>query len=737
MMKKCSLFLTLVIAAILSIPVSAAEPAVLWSKDVLTKGSLEAELNFAPNGAKAVLAFYHDGELAAVNTKYVSEGKAKLSVNIPEAREFDCAKVFIWDNKTLSPYSETVSSINISGAGGNLRELWYSDDQKNNHSGSIAYHSFEPQEALYKAGFDLTIVKNSDAAVLFGSSGAGNLTYSNSAVTLLFNGGKFTVKNGDGNGNYTDSGTVLCPVHEGQTYHIEFNGSVADNTYAVSITDQDGKTYESGDISARKNAASIDTVGFISNSVKTTVSGGKPSGFRFYAENFKIIPIEETVVYTGFAGRYYALRDVKSGKYIRGNNGRLTVDYTSVKDTSAMFMPRDMGDGGFAFECRSSKNRITAQTAGGALKSAAYVMTDNSQHWQLIESESFSEENKTYYIKNMLTGDYAAAGSGVLSSGSEGNKAEIRFIPLDEESPLVKVSGMNCYKLLSRSQRSRIEEIYESVAGDAFGRYGGISEYTFRMRIDTVLEEILPGELTDKEAADKLINLLKPDNNHVVKNIADSGDVSSKLPGTEGVTMKKGAGVDGTYVFWRTTQLKGTKYPLDIYGPDGELQQTITLYVQDDNTARHNADSFCKIVTQIPYQMRKFLKSVRVRYDSANSFNGGGSDLYIRVNWNMAPEQVKSTVFHELGHIVDNNATSGWWSGGGKWKEAMAKDMICASTYARSSNAEDFAEFNRMYFACYQNPDKQRALKILFPNRYASYQRLRNSVLDGYSLWDD
>lgn len=738
-MKKV-LSLTAAAIALLAVSAHGAEPKVLWNKTALENGTLTAELAYAPSGEKAILAYYHDGALDNVNTVYVSEdGTAKLSLRTINPKSGDKACVYIWDDETMMPLCAAVSEITPNGASGNLREIWYSDDQKTNKATSVAYHSFDEQTALYKAEIDITIAKSGDLALMFGDSANGNLTYSNSAAILLFNGGKFTVKNGNGSGAYTDNGTVLCNANVGETYHIEFSGNVAENTYTVKITDKNGATYESKTLTARKNAAKIDIVGLVSNSTKTVVSGNNYSGYCFTGEEFSVKEIEpekEIIEYTGFAGRYYAVQVASTGRYVRGNNGRLTADYSTVRDNSAEFMARDMADGGIAFECASSKNRMT-DSGEVQLKSSAYNTENMSQHWQLIESENYSADNQTYYLKNLMTEKYITLSGNNLGAGAESNKAELRFVPLDDKSKLVKVSKMGCYELLSKNQRKRIETLYSTVAGDIFGRYGERTEWNFRIRIENVLDEILEGSLTDEQAASKLEGLLTPENNHLFQNSAHSGAVSSSLPGVKGVTAEKGQGTDGEYDFWRGTMLKGTKYPLNIYGEDGQLQQTITLYVHNDATAKHNADSFCAMVAQIPQPMRKYLKNVKIRNDTANSFNGGGTDLYIRVNWKQTPDDVKSTVFHELGHILDSNAASGWWSGGSGWKKAMEADMVCASEYARSSNAEDFAEFNRLYFACWGNQDKQIGLQIVFPERYASYYRLRHSVLNGYELWED
>ena len=446
--------------------------------------------------------------------------------------------------------------------------------------------------------------------------------------------------------------------------------------------------------------------------------------------------LEPVYVYEGFEGLYYGMK--VDGKYVRGNNGKLTYDYNTVADASAMFIPRDMGDGSHAFVCRSSNNRMTApETVLQNIASKAYAVNDNSQHWILEESENYSKNNLSYYIKHIDSGNYMgkALWGQNLTLRQEKDKVEVTFVPLYEESPLYIVSKTQSYNSLSDRQRSRLESVYESVAGDIFGRYGGHDEWTPRIRMDNMFREILSGQLDAAEQRALLSDFLSTANNFIYSGQASYEKVSTALPGTEGLYWTIDDGVAGTYDFWRGTMLSGVLYKLTIHTANGEVQQTVNLYVQDDGTAQTNANTFKNIIVQIPHIFRRNLKNVKVRSDSANSYNGGGGDLYIRLNWSPDANGMRSTVVHELGHIMSSN--NGGWAEGGGWKNAIAQDMYTPSTYGGTNSTEDFAEFCRMYFSCYGNRDMQRGLKIIMPERYASFGRLRKNNLGGWGLWKD
>lgn len=612
-------------------------------------------------------------------------------------------------------------------------EKWYSDDQKTNHSATIAYHSFEALDGEYEMSFELTLVKKGDNAVMLHDSDKTVLDYANSSVILLFKGSDFAVRNGNGSGSYTAAAVNICPAEEGKTYKIKIYGSVAENSYTIAITDEEGETYIGGPVKARTNGSKLDSLALISNSHKTLVSGEDYSDYSFYITGFNAETIVDDPLYSGFAGRYYGVR--AKGKYVRGNNGRLSADWTAVKDNSAMFLPRDMGDGTFAFVCRSSERRITAADSG-PLVSGDYDYNGISQHWILEESENYSDEAPAYYLKSAENGMYVGLSDGYLTAVNEKDKIELVFEPLNEESPLRLISETDAYGRLSKAQRRRLEMIYETVAGDVFDRYSNDiigAEWTPRKRIDNIYKEAAD---SDDELYNKLTNFLSTGGGYLMTDGTISlCPVSAELPGTSGVTYKVTDGEEGTYDLWNGTMISGTKYNLSIYAADGSVQQTIALYVQNSDDPKRNAEYFPEAFIRIPYVYRKNIKTVKIREDEANSFNCGYSDLYIRVQGTRDTDTMLRILCHEMSHSV--SAGAGGWAEGNGWAQAINDDMISVSEYGGNNSTEDFAEFGRLYFICYGNRDRQKALQLLFPNRYASFYRLRHSYLGGFELWED
>ncbi len=730
-MKKIVTMILAVVMTMSAIPVHAFD--VSWNDWYWFFGYARADITNAEDGGKAVLAIYSDADdtLLRVTTGTVSNQNANVSARVSSG---EYVRVFVWDKNSLEPLGEY--PFNVTRDGVNGKGFVFSDNQRANNSNAVGYKSLTPFTGEYALSMILTVSEKGDNAIMIGDSENGELSYNTSSAILLFNGENFTVRAGDGNGNYSSEAYVLCPVTVGKSYVVTIAGNTTENSYNIKIKDGENE-YVSGTLTSRRNAEKIDTLALISNGKNTTNNSGYYEDFAFYARNINLsAEFEEVVIdyeYKGFAGLYYALK--ADDKYIRGNMGKLSCDYTYVSDDSAMFIPRDMGDGSYAFVCKSSNNRITVSSDAENLLSAAYDVNSDNQHWILEESENYSDDNLAYYMKNLSTGEYIGTGNGVLVKTDADRKTEIILEPLYDESLLYLVSKTEAYNALSDSQKKRLEDVYESVAGDVFGRYGGHTEWTPRIRMDNAFRDILSGQLDVAEQRALLFDFLSTANNFIYSGQASYEQISTTIPGTNGLYWTIDEGVEGTYDFWRGTMLEGVLYKLSIHESDGTVQQTLSLYVQNDGTAKTNAETFKNVIVQIPYIFRTNLRTVKVRSDSANSYNGGGGDLYIRLNWSPDKNSMRSTVVHELGHIIDSN--NGNWSSGGGWKNAIAMDMYTPSTYGGTNSTEDFAEFSRLYFACYSNRDMQRGLQIIMPERYASFGRLRKNNLGGWGLWED
>ena len=157
-----------------------------------------------------------------------------------------------------------------------------------------------------------------------------------------------------------------------------------------------------------------------------------------------IVPInagadENTGAYNGFAGIYQ--RICIDGKTVRQKDDKFVLADSPAADLSDLFLPRDMGDGSFAFENKKTENRIAKAEQGEALPATLYNihrfytehpdnfagLNDDTQHWVLERKDN----TDTYYLKSLDNELYMGVStSGELTAVDEGQKAEISFEPV-------------------------------------------------------------------------------------------------------------------------------------------------------------------------------------------------------------------------------------------------------------------------------------------------------------------
>ncbi len=119
-------------------------------------------------------------------------------------------------------------------------------------------------------------------------------------------------------------------------------------------------------------------------------------------------------------------------------------------------------------------------------------------------------------------------------------------------------------------------------------------------------------------------------------------------------------------------------------------------------------------IARTPYAIRQYVHWLYWKAgDGANSFNGGGNAIWIRLNYEPATsQQITSTLCHELGHILDSNVLPN----NDVWSYAESMDAIPISGYGATNQAEDLAEFNKLFFMS-RDTDAFEYLEEIYPNR--------------------
>ena len=119
---------------------------------------------------------------------------------------------------------------------------------------------------------------------------------------------------------------------------------------------------------------------------------------------------------------------------------------------------------------------------------------------------------------------------------------------------------------------------------------------------------------------------------------------------------------------------------------------------QKYGTANAVASSADKGFSYIPYQYRKYITNIRDYYHTANQFNCGAKDMFVRTSYEVSAEGFATTAAHEVGHSL--SGSWGWVCSSSRYTHAINSDINKVSGYGSKNNSEDFAEFVQFAVSC-------------------------------------
>ena len=161
-----------------------------------------------------------------------------------------------------------------------------------------------------------------------------------------------------------------------------------------------------------------------------------------------------------------------------------------------------------------------------------------------------------------------------------------------------------------------------------------------------------------------------------------------------------------TYDGWRGAKRQGFKHLVSVDGRE------YTIYTPAaDSPERENV---AQAIAGLPTALRILLKQVIVEpYGTANEFNGGGNEIWVRRGEATPLSMLDDTLSHEIGHLLMNRTDCY-----PAWQEAVGRDVLSVSHYGRLNPSEDFADFVRLFLSTKGDEAKIASLKQLFPARF-------------------
>ncbi len=441
--------------------------------------------------------------------------------------------------------------------------------------------------------------------------------------------------------------------------------------------------------------------------------------------------------YNGLSERYYTLDSANGSiaveKYTETNAAGRPVTRRRIiaSDTGTSFRLKDMTEGEFAFEDAETPRMRLEYTQEDNIRVYYYSAGSEKQRWTL-------EEYNTGYAIRHSNGGYLAIADNAVILQEEEYEWNLTFYG---ETPFSLMTSLDGFKLLSDTEQQRIIEICTSIGADAMP-YAPNND-SFLDDCEKVFSRLYYGNYTPEEEKAQILGAIS---NPVIGQLAESGFYYSlaAFPGGD-ATITQSDPVKTKHVMWDLVEENGVIYSaseehpytgeaincyrIDVTYKTDDTTQNVAVYCVDPNFA--NVQTAINALGKFPCAYRKNIKNLYVYLSTTTStYNCGGEELFVRLAGTATEQAMIKSFAHELGHSNDymangdiNNRAS-HWSQGAKWQSAVTDDIATISTYGNSNSDEGFAEFARLYWLCYGNRDLEIGIKQLFPNRFASFQRM-------------
>lgn len=330
------------------------------------------------------------------------------------------------------------------------------------------------------------------------------------------------------------------------------------------------------------------------------------------------------------------------------------------------------------------------------------VKTDKINNWRFfqIEPDLVGGKKNVYAIKQRSSGKYLArSGEKLIGTSdweSENAWWELDIVNYDKISQMFTSPG---FLSLSSNERARIYSVTSQAMWQSSNRRNKLDEYIDSKFFDR----------TKEDQAERLRKLFDYKPSSQINRA-----ITTATTGAHGTYSIGDVQSNVSYKGMSGENLTGYKVVATYYSDKdkSEVEQTVTIYGRSESVVKSLAQGF----SYIPYQVRKYITNIRDYYNTANQFNCGAKDMYVRTTWNQNAGSFATTAAHECGHSI--SATWGWVCSTSRWKNAISADLNYVSGYGSNNSSEDFAEFVQFATSCAGDAELLRELKVMFPNRF-------------------
>ncbi len=398
-------------------------------------------------------------------------------------------------------------------------------------------------------------------------------------------------------------------------------------------------------------------------------------------------------------GRYYVITNVGTGKVLatvglsKDNSAALTTVESKEDKDDVVWRLGKMGNDIYSVSNAASGKSVDVPSASKDAGKELIIYDSNGNNNQKWVFEKF--EDGGYMIKSLHSGLYMDA-SGERFVQAEKNdsnyqKWTIRYI---KDSTLTATVNSEGWKLLSPE------------AQDGFKRYmfGGLPAcYSVANSAESYFIANDFENASPELQKEMILN--------VMSYTAYGQVTGDKLDQTCAPYKIVKEYVDEEYDIWRGAKEKCWIYEVEMDGDVEGVVHKFTMVSNEENSEM--PQRMIEALGAFPYAVRRYVNRLIWKWgDNANNYNGGGDTIWARLNWKPNRIQVMQTLAHELGHILDSNQLEDMRI----WSTAEAMDTVPISGYGSSNQAEDLAEFHRLYWTTLGR-DTEEAVAKVYPNR--------------------
>jgi hypothetical protein len=424
---------------------------------------------------------------------------------------------------------------------------------------------------------------------------------------------------------------------------------------------------------------------------------------RTYSFGFDYTHPDNNLLHNNFSLRLY-----DTDQYLTVSNGVSLADFDEDDDNFLWTAPYEYSGNAEGYYALQGKDGTYLSLDSGTLK------TGKINNWRFIQIDPSLVDgaNNVYAIRQRSSGKYLSK-SGASSNYSSSDSWWVLDVrEYDELSRAFVSSG---FLSLSSNERSMLYSVTSQAMWQSSNRRNKLLDYMgsnyFSISASEQAERLK--KLFSYTPSSQINRTVNPDTTKESRSYS-----LSEVTGAANYTGKDGEDL------WAYKAV--ATYYTD--SSQSEVLQTVTIYGRSANAITNIAKGF----SYIPYQFGKYIKTIKDYYHTANQFNCGSSEMYVRTTYEVSAEGFAMTASHEVGHSL--SASWGTVHSSSRYNSAIASDLNKVSGYGNSNNAEDFAEFTQFVISCSGDAELLREVKTMFPHRFAVLKAVLNEMNSGNGI---